>query len=204
MSFKENPKIGVIILAAGASSRMKGESKQLLTFQGKTLLRRAAETALQVEFYKTIVVLGANRENFRQEIEDLPLEIAVNEDWESGISSSIKKGLTTVSKENPDAVIFMLCDQPFVSAEVLRRLQDAFIKTKKPVIASKYENTLGVPALFARKIFGELKNLKDDEGAKKIISKDLNRTVLVAVPEAAFDVDIPRDYVELKQLSSPN
>ena len=193
----ENPKIGVIILAAGASSRMKGEPKQLLQFQGKTLLRRAAETALQAEFYKTIVVLGANQENFRQEIEDLPLEIAVNEDWESGISSSIKKGLAAILKENPDAVIFMLCDQPFISVEVLRRLQDAFIETKKPIAASKYENTIGVPALFAREIFGELRNLKDDEGAKKVIVEDLNRTALVDVPEAAFDVDTLRDYEKL-------
>lgn len=197
MSFTENPIIGVIILAAGGSSRMKGKPKQLLKFQGKTLLRRAAETALQAGFYKTAAVLGANHENFRQEIEDLPLEIAVNEDWESGISSSIKKGLAAFSKENPDAVIFMLCDQPFVSAEVLRRLGDAFIETKKPKVASRYENTIGVPALFAREIYGELGNLKDDEGAKKVIIRNLEKTALVNVPEAAFDVDTEWDFEKL-------
>lgn len=201
MSFLvKNPKIGVIILAAGSSSRMKGSPKQLLKFEGKTLLRRAAETALLADFDLTVVVLGEKHENFRKEIEDLPLEIWVNEDWESGISSSINKGLAAISKENLDAAIFMLCDQPFVSAEVLRRLRDAFIETKKPIAASRYENTIGVPALFAREIFGELESLKEDEGAKKVIVKDLNKTALIDVPEAAFDVDTVRDYEDLAAL----
>jgi len=51
-------KIGAIILAAGSSSRMGGELKHLLKFQGKTLLRLAVETALQTEF-STVIVLGA-------------------------------------------------------------------------------------------------------------------------------------------------
>ena len=200
MSCPENPKIVVIILAAGSSSRMKGERKQMLCFKGKTLLRRAAETALQAGFYRTIVVLGANHENFRKEIEDLPLEIAVNENWESGISSSIKKGLAAISKDNLDAAIFMLCDQPFVAAEVLQRLRDIFTETKKPIAASRYENTIGVPALLAREFFGELESLQADEGAKKVILKNLEKTALAAVPEAAFDVDTLQDYEKLKQL----
>lgn len=204
MNFSGNPKIGLIILAAGSSSRMNHEPKQMLKFRGKTLLRRAAETALQSEFYSTVVVLGANQEKLRKDIEDLPLRITVNENWESGISSSIKKGLSALSEENPDAVMIMLCDQPFVTTEVLQRLRDAFIETKKPIAASEYENTFGVPALFGREIFAELSNLQNDEGAKKIIKKDINRIAFVAVPEAAFDVDTLQDFEKLKRLSFPN
>lgn len=204
MSFTEKPKIGVIVLAAGSSSRMNGEPKQTLEFQGKTLLRRAAEVALQAKFHSVVIVLGANHENFRKEIEDLPLEIVVNENWESGISSSIKKGLAAISKDNFDAAIFMLCDQPFVTAEVLQGLRDSFVETKKPIVASKYEETIGVPALFSREIFAEVGDLQNDEGAKKIIVKDLNRIALIIAPEAAFDVDTMRDYEELKQFSFPS
>jgi len=204
VNFSGNPKIGLIILAAGSSSRMNHEPKQALRFRGKTLLRRAAETALQSEFYSTVVVLGANQEKLRKDIEDLPLRITVNENWESGISSSIKKGLSALSEENPDAVIIMLCDQPFVTTEVLQRLRDAFIETKKPIAASEYKNTVGVPALFGCEIFAELSNLRNDEGAKKIIKTDINRVAFVAAPEAAFDVDTLRDFEELKRLSFPN
>jgi len=196
----ERLKIGIIILAAGSSSRMNGEPKQMLEFRGKTLLRRAAETALQLRF-STAVVLGANSQNLRKEIEDLPLKIAFNDDWESGISSSIKKGLSALSKEKLDAVIVALCDQPLVTTEVLRRLCDVFIETGKPIAACEYENTVGVPALFAREIFAELETLQAGEGAKKIIKKDMRRTALVAAPEAAFDVDTLQDFEKLKRLT---
>ena len=189
-------KIGVIVLAAGSSSRMRGASKQLLQFRGKTLLRLAAETALQTEF-STVVILGAENERFRKEVEDLPVTIAVNENWKDGISSSIKKGLLVVVKNDWDAAIIMLCDQPLVTPEVLIRLADAFTQTKKPIAASRYENTVGVPALFAREIFIELNDLQNDEGAKKIIVKDLRRTVLIDVPEAAVDVDTLTDFEKL-------
>ena len=194
-----NPKIGLIILAAGSSSRMKGEPKQMLKFQGKTLLRRAAETALRAEFSPTVVVLGANQEKLRAEIENLPLTIAVNENWQSGMSSSIKTGVSALLKENPDAAVVMLCDQPLVTTEVLQRLRAAFIKTKKPIAASRYENTIGVPALFASEIFDELLNLQNDEGAKKIIMQNESRVAPVAAPEAAFDVDTLQDFEELNK-----
>jgi molybdenum cofactor cytidylyltransferase len=196
----ETLKIGLIILAGGGSRRMNNKPKQMLKFQGKTLLRRAAETALQTAF-STVVVLGANSQSLRKEIEDLPLKIVVNNDWESGISSSIKKGLSALSEENLDAVIVALCDQPLVTAEVLRRLCDVFIETEKPIAACEYENTVGVPALFAHEIFAELENLQADEGAKKIIKKDMRRTALVAAPEAAFDVDTLQDFEKLKRLT---
>lgn len=165
-------------------------------------MRRVAETALRTNF-PTIVVLGANREKLRGEIEDLPLEIAFNQNWESGMSSSIKIGLAALS-EKADAAIFMLCDQPLVTTETLRRLQNAFIETKKLIAACEYEETIGVPALFAREIFAELNALRNDEGAKKIIIRDLNRIVAVAAPEAAFDVDTVRDYEKLKELNQSN
>lgn len=176
---------------------MNDKLKQTLRFRGKTLLRRAAETALQSNFHPTIVVLGANQEKLRKEIEDLPLQIAVNENWTVGLSSSIKTGLLILSEENLDAAIIMLCDQPLVTAEVLQNLRDAVAETGKPIAACSYENTVGVPALFAREIFGEFTDLRDDEGAKKIIKKDKQRVALIAAPEAAFDVDTLQDFEEL-------
>jgi molybdenum cofactor cytidylyltransferase len=189
-------KIGIIILAAGSSSRMGGESKQLLEFQGKTLLRRAALTALRTGC-PTVTVLGAKQEIFRKEIEDLPLKIAVNENWQIGINSSIKSGLSALAEYGLDAAIVMLCDQPLVTSEVLTRLINSFTETKKPIAACSYENSIGVPALFARSIFDELNDLKIGEGAKKIIVKDFTRTVLIDVPEAAFDVDTLQDFENL-------
>ncbi len=198
-------KISSIILAAGNSSRLNGETKQLLEFQGKTFLRRSAEIALAANFHSTIVVvLGANSENMRKEIEDLPVRIVVNENWATGMSSSIKTGLAELLKEeNLEAVVITLCDQPLVTTETLNNLCEVFAQAGKPIAACEYENTVGVPALFSSEVFDELTNLHESDGAKKIIEKYEGKTALVAAPEAALDVDTLEDYEKLKRLTFP-
>lgn len=196
----ENPKIGVIVLAAGSSSRMNGEPKQLLVFRGKTLLRRAVETAVQTNFSAVAVVLGADSERLIKEIDDLPVEIAINENWRTGMSSSIKTGLSALSKKSLDAVIITLCDQPLISAEILQKLGGVFAQKRFLVVAAKYAATIGVPALFASEIFDELMNLQNDAGAKKIINKYKKykeKTVLVSASAAEIDVDTFDDYEKL-------
>lgn len=203
MTDKER-KIGAIILAAGGSSRLNGESKQLLEFQDKTFLRRSAQIAVAANFHSNVVVLGANSENLRKEIEDLPVKIAINENWASGMSSSIKTGLAELIKEeNLEAVVITLCDQPLVTTNTLLNLCDAFSQTGKPIAACEYENTVGVPALFSKKVFDELMNLRESDGAKKIIKKYERHTALVVAPEAALDVDTLEDYTKLKELTFP-
>ena len=197
------PKISAIVLAAGNSSRLNGESKQLLEFQGKTLLRRAVETAVAARFHSTVVVLGANAEILRKEIEDLPVEIVVNENWATGMSSSIKIGLSELIKEYLDAVLIMLCDQPLLTTKILFDLCDVFARTQKPLAACEYQNTAGVPALFSNKVFIELMDLQESEGAKKILKKYEGKIALVDAPEAALDIDTLEDYEKLKQLAFP-
>lgn len=192
-------KIGIIVLAAGSSSRMNGQPKQFLEFEGKTLLRRAAEMALKTNC-RTVVVLGANAERAKKEIADLPLEIAINENWAAGIGESIKTGLSALVPENLSAIIVMLCDQPFVSEETINCLIEKFEQTGAPIVASFYNETVGVPALFAREIFGELSNLDGDKGAKAIIKKHAAEVVQAPAPEAAFDVDTEADFQKLSSV----
>lgn len=188
--------INAIILAAGSASRMKGKVKQLLEFRGKTLLRRAADAAIEAEFSKVSVIVGANGEKISEEVKNLPVEVVFNENWKSGISSSIKSGLTNASADT-NAVVFMLCDQPLVTAEILRNLREVFVETDSPIVACEYENTIGVPALFSREFFPALMDLQKDEGAKKIIAENIPKTVVLKVSEAGFDVDTIEDYVKL-------
>lgn len=193
-------KIGIIILAAGASTRMNGVPKQLLEFEGKTLLRRAAEIALSCCVARPIVVvLGANASKLLPEIKDLPVLPTINENWASGMGSSIKTGLSVLLAENTDieAAILMLCDQPFVTPETLNRLVETYQKTKSPIVACQYADTTGVPALFAREMFAELSNLQGDVGAKAVIKKHPADIVQMPTPEAAFDVDTQADFQKL-------
>lgn len=191
--------IGVILLAAGASTRL-GKPKQLLQFQGETLLRRSVKTALTVS-NRVIVTLGSRIEILRKEIEDLPVEIVENKDWATGMSGSIKVGLKKFldDADKVKAVIVMVCDQPFVNEKLLEKIITKFQETDSPIVACEYQNALGVPTLFHRKLFPELLALDAQTGAKQLIKKYRAQTAAISFPEGAFDVDTLADYKNLME-----
>ncbi|HVF27977.1 MAG TPA: nucleotidyltransferase family protein [Pyrinomonadaceae bacterium] len=190
-------KVGLLLLAAGGSRRL-GEPKQLLIYEGETLLRRAARTALSSLCHPAIVVLGAQAEKTRAEIADLPLTIVVNEEWSGGMASSIRAGMEHLTAhDDTHAVVVMLCDQPLVGAEVINKLVSAYRATNAPLVASKYNNTHGAPALFDWRLYPELLALTGSQGAKNVILAHSAHLTEVPAPAAAFDVDTLADYERL-------
>jgi molybdenum cofactor cytidylyltransferase len=193
----EAKKIGAIVMAAGSSSRM-GKPKQLLIFQGKTLLERAIAAVEEVEFYEYVLVLGGNADQIQSTIDLSNLQVLINHNWSSGMSSSMQLGLNyLIENHQIDAVVILLCDQPFTDREILNSLIRRYKETKKGIIASKYGETLGVPALFDKKYFGEMLELKPSEGAKKIIFSYREDMDSVDFPLGAIDIDTQEDYEKL-------
>lgn len=192
-------KAGLMILCAGESARM-GEAKQLLLFRGETLLRRAARNATESSACRPVVaVLGARAEMLEDELHGLELEIVYNENWKKGMSSSISAGLKRLleKEENLQAVVIMVCDQPYVSAQIIDELIEKYRQTNALIAASRYAETLGVPALFDRKLFTELANLTGRGGAKALIKKYLRQSVSIDFPAGSVDIDTPEDYSSL-------
>jgi len=186
--------IGAIVLAAGGSSRL-GTPKQLLTFRGETLVRRAAKAALESFCERVVVVVGNHAQRMRQEIGDLPVLVVENEDWQSGISSSIRAGLEEISSQ--DGVVITLCDQPFMTAAVLNELISTHCKTRRAIVASTYGTTRGVPAFFAAELFNELLSLTKDEGARRIIASHPEKVATVNFPQGVIDIDTAEDRERL-------
>ncbi len=186
--------IGLIILAAGGSSRL-GSPKQLLRFDGQTLIRRAANAALESSCDRVVVVIGCRADEMKRELEDLPVSIVENTEWQSGMSSSLRAGLKDVVSD--DAVVIMLCDQPFVTAEVLDSLIETHYKTGMPIVASDYGAMRGVPALFSKELLPELTVLTGDEGARRIIARHPEMVATVAFAAGAIDIDLSADYTDL-------
>jgi molybdenum cofactor cytidylyltransferase len=180
-----------------------GEPKQLLTFHGQTLLRRAATTALASQCRSVYVVLGDRQDRFLTELLELDLHIVANPEWEQGMGSSIHAGMTALlAASHPDvqAVILMLCDQPLLSAAHLDRLIDAHRRNGDALIVSEYGDTLGVPALFPQSLFSQLLHLEGAMGAKPLIRNYRGKIVSALFPEGVFDMDTPEDYVHLCSL----
>jgi molybdenum cofactor cytidylyltransferase len=183
---------GIVILAAGASTRL-GKPKQLLPWHGSTLLQHAVQVARQVTD-EPIVVLGAHLHQLEAVLDPATVQIVHNASWKEGIASSIHSGLTAAMQQKPEHVIFMVCDQPFVSAAILQELVLAHQKTGKSIIASAYSGTLGIPALFDTTFFHQLLDLGGDTGAKKIIQQHSGHVYGVPFPMGHIDIDTAEEY----------
>ncbi len=190
--------IGIVILAAGQSSRM-GRPKQLLPYRGQTLIRHAAHTALSINGAAVAVVLGAHADAIRPEVEKLPVVMALNSEWKDGMGGSLRTGLAALVEKEPslEAVIFMLCDQPLLSPQVLEELIRVHSDSKRSIIASEYGGVLGVPALFDRSLFPKLLRLQGSCGARRLIETHSDEVVGVPFPHGAIDIDTPHDYESL-------
>ncbi|MEO1654997.1 MAG: nucleotidyltransferase family protein, partial [Bacteroidota bacterium] len=139
--------IGCIVLAAGASTRM-GQAKQLLPWEGKSLIRRAVETALASKAKFCVTVLGARSGEIAREIEGLATQVVYNSCWEKGMASSLKAGLLAAQQSYPclKATLVMLVDQPYVRPHHLNQLIETYQKQEAWIVASSYEDIQGVPA----------------------------------------------------------
>ena len=188
--------VALLLLAAGASTRM-GQPKQLLPYHGRTLLRHAAETAVASGCAPIVLVTGSVHEALIGEVSDLPIQAVRNENWESGMASSIQTGLLAVAPSQFRAVLIMLTDQPLVTPELLRQLAVRQHQTQAPIVATAYGDILGVPAVFDRAMLPALLQLQGAQGAARLIASLGPAVGQVAFPAGLLDVDTPEQYAAL-------
>ncbi|GAB2951772.1 nucleotidyltransferase family protein [Hymenobacter coalescens] len=189
--------IAAVLLAAGASTRM-GQPKQLLPYEGRSLLRRAAETALQAGCTPVIIVTGALHAELAADVRGLPVQLVHNDVWEAGLGTSIGVGVQAVEEAAPEAaaVLVLLSDQPLVTPELLRQLMRGWQQSGLPV-ATAYADSVGVPAVFGRPVWPQLLALPAAAGAKPLLQRLGDELAVVPFPPAATDVDTPAQYQQL-------
>ncbi len=191
--------IAILILAAGSSSRMK-TPKQLLRIGNNTLLGVTVEHALKSKAQKVFCVLGANSEKIKPSLTKYDIEIILNSNHKKGLSTSITKGIACTLPYSYNAVLIMLADQPNADSKYINALIDASVKHPKKIIASKYQETYGVPAIFPREFYGGLLQLKGDKGAKTLLNSNLDNITGIEANPILCDIDTQEDYLNyLKQ-----
>lgn len=183
---------GAVILAAGGSSRL-GQPKQLLLHEGRTLIRRAVDAAAGCR--PVVVVTGRDGSRVEGELEGCEVSFARNPEWERGIGSSIRVGVRRALEMEPgmEALFVLVCDQPFLTKDVLAALRASRAAGGKAAAACGYGGGLGVPALFGRELLDELLSLPDGSGSRQLIAGLAENVATVAFPEGAMDIDTPQD-----------
>lgn len=190
----EQPTCGLILLAAGASTRM-GRPKQLLPAGGKPLLRHVAEVGLSGPVSPVVVVLGAHAAEIAPCLDGLAVQVVVNDRWTEGMGASLRAGMQAMKRAAPaaQAVIVALADQPDFSPDHLERMVEIHRVSGRAIVASEADGTLRPPVLFASAWFSRLLTLEGDAGARTLLQE--NRTEVAIVPLAMpADLDTPADY----------
>lgn len=184
-----------VILAAG-DSRRYGTPKQLVPWNGGTLLQHAVAQATAVCNNTVTVVLGAQAETIHASLPNPSIEVIRNPDWREGVASSIRAGIAALPGR-ADAALIMLCDQPMITEAILFTLVQRWRQNPQSIVAGSYNNTHGVPAVFPRTFFPELLALQGDRGAKQVMNAHPQYLETLPLPEAGADIDTPADLQNL-------
>lgn len=192
--------IPAIVLAAGASVRL-GQPKQLLTLSAsshETLLGHTVRVAREAGVAPVFVILGAHAEEIQRNVQLEPCSVLLNPEWQEGMASSLRLGIRTIMESCPCAsgALVVVCDQPALSAEHLRKLLAANAVSPEIPTASRYAGRDGVPVVLPRKMFPAMLMLAGDQGARAILRHG-ERTNSIEFVGGEWDVDRPEDLTGL-------
>jgi molybdenum cofactor cytidylyltransferase len=186
--------IAAIVLAAGASTRL-GQPKQLIEFKGETLIRRAANAVIDAGCDPVLVVTGCESERVVRELDGTAAHPIHNPHWPSGIGSSLRAGIAALQSSHPqiEAVVIVVCDQPYMNADIIRLLIDTWHRGGKSIAACSYAGTLGTPCCFGYGKFLDLSTIPDNCGAKLVLTASPNDVTTIQWPQGSIDLDRPED-----------
>jgi molybdenum cofactor cytidylyltransferase len=198
--------ISVILLAAGASLRMKGENKLTKEIKGLPLIKHSIKNILGSSIDEIVVVLGYEQEIIKDILEkNKKVRFVFNDNFKNGMSTSIKVGLNHIS-EKAEAFFISLGDMPNVNQSIYNKLiksrysynKKLTPENKKEIIVPTYKGKQGNPVLFSKFMKEKIMSIKGEFGAKKIIESN-NKKVL-NVPFSSngviLDFDTKDDFIE--------
>jgi molybdenum cofactor cytidylyltransferase len=195
------PKIKVtcVILAAGASLRM-GRDKLILPFGDNTILEHTIEQ-IDLSGIDDVIIVGRPDQMLVELLKSTRRRFVINEDYRSGIASSLKAGIEAVDS-NTQGILFALADQPLIPPSVYRQIIASYKEKFKAVTCPIYAGQRGNPVLFDRCTWPSLMNLQGDVGGREIINTlppDEINCQIVDTESVLQDIDTPEDYRKLRE-----
>ena len=182
--------ISAILLAAGESKRMVDENKLIKKYKSIPLIKHAVSNVLNSPIDELIIVLGYQKKAIEKIIgENKKIKFIANPNFESGIASSIKKGLDSLSKET-EAFFICLGDMPNVNKEIYNQLINASFSNKdKEIFVPYYQERQANPILFSKKMKDEIQKIEGDFGAKKIIADNEKKVFKLSIQDKGVITD---------------
>lgn len=188
--------ISAILLAAGESTRM-GRPKQLLGWEGKTLLQHCLESLIASAADEIILVLGHEADRIRQGLPRFPIKIVINPDYRQGMASSLRQGVRAMDPRS-EAFLVFLADQPCIGPSIIDALIRAFQQASpaRGIVRPAYRGRPGHPVLIGAQYRQEALELQGDVGARRILLDHPGDILEIDVDAEAIlrDIDTPEQY----------
>ena len=190
--------IAGVVLAAGSGSRFGGP-KQLAELDSRPLLEhalRAVEAVPAIE--RIVVVLGARADEVRAGVDFGASEVVVCEDWETGQSASLRKGIAAVA-DDAQAAVITLGDMPRVTPQVIARFAGLAAEHGAQARArAVYDGVPGHPVVLGRAYFGAVAELEGDVGARELLRRIGVFEIECSQLCSPIDIDTPGDLEGLR------
>ena len=196
----KNNKIIKVVLAAGLSKRFGLKNKILEKINGKSLIETILDRLIEIDSSQNnIVVIGGNNYNsLKKKLNKYDVKVFYNKNYTNGLGSSVSFILK--KKINKNGIMFIPGDMPLISKKDFKKLINTFFQKKNKIICPCYKEKIGNPLIIPKIYFNLLKNLKKDEGARKVLpSKDF-----IHVPcgyGTIFDIDTKYELLKAKLLN---
>ncbi len=190
------PRIFAVVLAAGESTRF-GDTKQLASFDGETLVERAARRASSACGDRSVLVAGHDARRVMLGAKDHCRFLLINDRYREGMGTSLALAASALSPV-ADALLIVLADQPLVTAGHLQSLIDAWSGDDNEIVASSFDDAVGPPLLLPSNTFDELQGLAGDRGARGLLDDTRFRRTTIPCEAASMDVDTPDDLAALR------
>jgi len=192
--------ISSILLAAGQSKRMLGENKLTKNVNGIPLINCALNNILKSHVNEIIIVLGYQKETIEKLIDKTSkIKFVFNSNFETGMASSIKKGIKNLSDKS-EGFFISLADMPSIKSETYNHLIK-FNKNKK-IIIPMFKGQKGNPVFFPSSFEEKLLAIQDDDGAKKMLEINKKEVLKLEIndPGIIKDLDVPNDFNNINKI----
>jgi molybdenum cofactor cytidylyltransferase len=187
------PRLAVVLLAAGQSSRMDGPNKLLHPYRGRPLAEWALKLGADMPALAHVLVTGRDGDEIAA-LAGRAWKRVHNEAFTKGLSGSLRCGLAGAG--DLDAALILLADMPDVAEATLRALVAAWTPNAYAV-APRRHNQRGNPVLLARRAIEDAAALTGDRGAGRLLDSAQDGVIFVDVEDDGVlrDLDTQRDFV---------
>ena len=194
------PHVSAIVLAAGCASRM-GHQKLLLPINGRPLVRWVTDAATVSSARETIVVTGRHSEGVGRALSGQAVRTIFNPAYADGQSTSLRAGVSALGP-SCEAALFLLGDQPFVTAALIDRFIATFGETGCLVVRASVGGRPANPVLMSSELFPEIVQQRGDVGGRHVAERHASETCLIELdPRAAMDIDSRADYERARRIA---